>query len=145
MTVKIPCLWLLSALPLIAACSGGAPMPAQAWITTGDQRMLLARQAPVTFDEGAPAAIVIDVDPATQYQEMQGFGAAITDASAWLIQHRLGTAQRDALLKDLFGTEAGLGLSFTRLTIGASDFSTAHYSFDDMPPGQSDPELKHFT
>lgn len=120
-------------------------MPAQAWITTGDQRMLLARQAPVTFDEGAPAAIVIDVDPATQYQEMQGFGAAITDASAWLIQHRLGTAQRDALLKDLFGTEAGLGLSFTRLTIGASDFSTAHYSFDDMPPGQSDPELKHFT
>src|SRR5262249_52619312 len=53
--------------------------------------------------------------------------------------------QRDALMKDLFGTEAGLGLSFTRLTIGASDFSSSHYSFDDMPPGQSDPELKHFS
>jgi glucosylceramidase len=49
-------------------------------------------------------------------------------------------------MQELFGREAGgIGLSFTRLTIGASDFSTEHYSFDDMPAGQSDPELAHFS
>ena len=37
------------------------------------------------------------------------------------------------------------GFEFTRLTIGASDFSRRHYSLDDMPPGQTDPELRHFS
>jgi glucosylceramidase len=36
-------------------------------------------------------------------------------------------------------------LSFTRLTIGASDFSPRHYSFDDMPPGDRDPTLARFS
>ncbi len=55
---------------------------------------------------------------------MLGFGASITDASAWLIQHRMSPTQRDALLRELFGREGdGIGFGFTRLTIGASDFS----------------------
>ncbi|HEX6050084.1 MAG TPA: glycoside hydrolase family 30 beta sandwich domain-containing protein, partial [Gemmatimonadaceae bacterium] len=58
---------------------------------------------------------------------------------------RLSTAQRDSLLRDLFGPEPGLGLSFTRLTIGASDFSREHYSLDDLPSGRSDPELARFS
>lgn len=150
-------IFLLAAIPLVAACSGGAvvdrpaavstlpSVPVQAWVTTGDQARLLAQAEPASLDGASPAAIVINVDPAVQYQEMQGFGASITDASAWLIQKRLDPAQREALLKDLFGTASGIGLSFTRLTIGASDFSQAHYSFDDMPPGQSDPELARFS
>ena len=70
--------------------------------------------------------------------------ASITDASAWLIQHKMTGPQREALLDELFGAPpAGLGLSFTRLTIGASDFSRTHYSFDDMPPGATDPGLAH--
>jgi glucosylceramidase len=67
---------------------------------------------------------------------MVGFGAAITDASAWLIQNKLNEQQRSALLNELFGKAPGAGFSFTRLTIGASDFSRHHYSFDDMPPGR---------
>jgi len=58
---------------------------------------------------------------------------AITDASAWLIQNRLSVSQREALLQELFGPSPGLGLSFTRLTMGASDFSPHQYSYDDMP------------
>ena len=92
------------------------------------------------------AGVVIDVDPATRYQEIAGFGAAITDASAELIQNRLAAPQRAALMQELFGRDGnGIGLSFTRLTIGASDFSSQHYSFDDMPKGQTDPDLKHFS
>lgn len=129
---------------LIALAPAAHAAPVQAWITTGDQSQLLARAPDARLETSADAA-AITVDPSTRYQEIAGFGAAITDASADLIQH-LDPARRDALLRQLFGREGeGIGLSFTRLTIGASDFSRTHYSFDDMPPGQSDPQLKHFS
>jgi glucosylceramidase len=116
----------------------------EVWLTTADQSALLAGQLALPLEPGgAPDAIA--VDPATRYQTMVGFGAAITDASAWLIQNRLSPAQRRALLLDLFGRNPGIGLSFTRLTIGASDFSRSHYSYDDMPSGQTDPGLAHFS
>jgi glucosylceramidase len=120
---------------------------AEVWVTTGDRAKLLARQpdVPVGAIDEAPGVPRIAVDDATTFQEMVGFGAAITDASAWLIQHRLSASQRDSLLRDLFGPAPGIGLSFTRLTIGASDFSREHYSLDDMPAGQSDPTLARFS
>ncbi|MEH6435916.1 glycoside hydrolase family 30 protein [Massilia sp. DD77] len=117
----------------------------QAWVTTGDQSKLLAREADARLGKVNTAGTVIEIDPSKRYQEFQGFGASITDASAYLIQQRMSPAQREALLRELFGRDPGLGLSFTRLTIGASDFSQTHYSFDDMPPGEQDPELKRFS
>src|SRR6185369_17367655 len=73
-----------------------------------------------------------------------GFGAAMTDASAFLINHKLG-AQRDVILRELFGRDGGLGLSFVRVPLGASDFSSTHYSYDDMPAGETDPTLARFS
>ena len=117
----------------------------RAWVTTGDRTKLLAREPDIAFDSKSTQAINIDVDANKRYQEMVGFGASITDASAWLIQTKLNPAQRAALMQDLFGRSPGIGLSLTRLTIGASDFSRSHYSFDDVPPGQSDAALEHFS
>lgn len=121
-----------------------AGIAVQAWVTTGDRSRLLAREANLAFGDQPAAAAVIDVDSETRYQEMVGFGAALTDSSAWLMQKRLNARQRRALLKDLFGPSPGIGLSFTRLTIGASDFSTRHYSLNDRPPGGTDPALENF-
>lgn len=117
----------------------------QAWVTRADQSLLLARAADTAFSTSAPADINIDVDASVRYQSMVGFGAAITDASAWLIQNRLSGTQRTALMEELFGRGTGIGLSFTRLTIGASDFSRTHYTLDDMPAGQTDDALAHFS
>jgi glucosylceramidase len=121
----------------------------QAWITTGDQARLLSREADARFGPAPKAgksAAVIEIDPATSYQQIAGFGAAITDASAWLLQKSMTPPQREALMRELFGRGGqGIGLSFTRLTIGASDFSRSHYSFDDMPPGETDPQLAKFS
>ncbi|HKW45887.1 MAG TPA: glycoside hydrolase family 30 beta sandwich domain-containing protein, partial [Gemmatimonadaceae bacterium] len=39
----------------------------------------------------------------------------------------------------------GIGLSFTRVPMGASDFSLRQYSYDDVPLGQTDSTLAHFT
>ena len=118
----------------------------QVWLSTADGRKRLELGHDIAFDAAAEAKTTIEIDAGKRYQEMVGFGAAITDASAWLIEQRMNPAQRKALLAELFGREDnGIGLSFARLTIGASDFSRRHYSFDDMPAGQRDPELAHFS
>jgi glucosylceramidase len=48
-------------------------------------------------------------------------------------------------LKELFGTnDAEIGISYLRISIGASDLSDHVYSYDDIPLGQADPNLEHF-
>lgn len=128
-----------------AAGCAGAPLDpsARVWMTSGDRSRLLSEQAPLRFQPSPDAAgPAVAVDPRRQFQEMVGFGAAITDASAFLIQTKLTAGQRDALLRELFSREdGGLGFSFTRVTIGASDFSLDHYSLADAP----DPTLANFS
>jgi glucosylceramidase len=117
----------------------------EVFVTTGDRAKLLSREADVRFTQLPSTVSTIDVDEAVRFQEIVGFGASLTDASAWLIQHKLTPERREALLQELFGREPGLGFSFVRLDMGASDFSLRHYSYDDMPAGQTDPTLAHFS
>ncbi|HEY8876478.1 MAG TPA: glycoside hydrolase family 30 beta sandwich domain-containing protein [Roseateles sp.] len=132
---------LLTLVAALAAVANASPV--RAFLTTADQQKLLA---PSAVDRAAQAGDVIRIDPKRQHQRIAGFGAAITEGSAWLIRHGMNEAQRDALMRELFTRDGnGLGFEFTRLTIGASDFSRRHYSLDDMPPGQTDPQLKHFS
>lgn len=144
---------------MVAACAAGGDSPREApppvvadgpqatlWLTTADRTRLLARGDAGRFGNAAPLALNIDVDASQRFQTMAGFGASITDASAWLMQNRLSPAQRDSLLQELFGRgENGLGFDLTRLTLGASDFSLHHYSYDDMPAGQTDVTLARFS
>jgi len=131
-------------LIVAAACAFGAnASPVRAFLTTADQQHLLS---PSEVAASTKAESVIRIDPKRQHQHIAGFGAAITEGSAWLIRHGMSEPQRDALMKELFTRDGnGLGFELTRLTIGASYFSRSHYSLDDMPPGQTDPELKHFS
>jgi glucosylceramidase len=130
----------LFALPCLSTAA-----EVQAWVTTSDRTRLLAHEPGLSFATRPTLANRIDVDAGSRYQSIVGFGAAVTDASAWLIQTRLDEAQRAALLEELFGREGGLGLSFTRISIGASDFSRSHYSLADTPDGKPDPHLRHFS
>ncbi|MEP6549630.1 MAG: glycoside hydrolase family 30 beta sandwich domain-containing protein [Gemmatimonadales bacterium] len=121
--------------------------PVAVWLTTGDRRVLLGRQDSITlgYNETHSGQPTIEVDESKSYQQMIGFGAAMTDASAYLIQNKLSAADREALLQDLFGRDGGIGMSFIRVPMGASDFSLRHYSYDDMPAGQADSALTHFS
>jgi glucosylceramidase len=133
---------ILAAAALLAIGAAPVPYGPQAWLTTGDGKQRLAR---IVLTRPQSGAVRIAIDPGQRFQTMVGFGAAITDASAILIAG-MKPAARARLMHELFGTAPGqLGLGFTRLTIGASDFSPTHYSFDDMPAGQRDPELSHFS
>lgn len=137
---------LLSALLTagLAARSDAAP-GAGVWLTTADETLKLApRPAPQSAGP-AKGDEPVTIDTSKHFQKMQGFGAAITDASAQLLS-QLPDDRREAIMTELFGREGnGLGLSFTRLTVGASDFSPTHYSYDDTPGNAPDPELRHFS
>ncbi len=74
--------------------------------------------------------VVITVDSTQRRQTMDGFGAAVTGSSAHVIM-QLTEASRKALIKDLFKPDSGIGISFVRITIGASDFSINSYTYLD--------------
>lgn len=117
---------------------------ARAWVTTPDRTSLLSECeiAPSSPSGGIASIEVLD---AHTDQPMDGFGAALTDSSAWLIS-RLPTEKREELLRDLFHPTQGIGLSVLRVPMGASDFAVnGSYTYHDLPPGVKDPELARFT
>jgi glucosylceramidase len=86
------------------------------------------------------------VDTAKQYQEIDGFGASFSDSSAWLIWNKLNPTQQTSLMQQLFSSKDGIGLSFLRQPMGATDFSASgNYSYDDVAAGQTDPNLNNFS
>lgn len=114
------------------------------WLSTADRRLKLVPQRDIEMSArgSLPADVVIDVN--RKYQTMVGFGAAMTDSSAWLLQNKLNDLQRSTLLHELYGPPPNLNLNMMRLTIGASDFSLKPYTLDDVPFGEVDPQLQHF-
>jgi glucosylceramidase len=115
--------------------------------TTGDGAMLLQAQPSVSFATGGSSSdLVVTVDATTQYQQMDGFGGSLTDSSAWLIWNKLSPSQQTTLMQQLFSPSTGIGISFLRQPMGATDFSASgNYSYDDMPSGQTDPNLTSFS
>jgi glucosylceramidase len=87
-----------------------------------------------------PSAEIIELDPGKKFQEILGFGAAFTDAACYMF-NQLSADSRQALFHELFHPSE-LGLNVCRTCIGASDYSTELYSFDEGAP---DPELKRFS
>ncbi|HUN35971.1 MAG TPA: glycoside hydrolase family 30 beta sandwich domain-containing protein [Trebonia sp.] len=125
--------------------AGGSGSAVQVWTTTTSSAdtlaLQLAREPDVTFGSPTSQAAAITVDPGTTYQTIQGFGGAMTDTTADLIDH---SPERAQIMTDLFG-RSGANFSFLRLPMGASDLSLSNYSYDDMPNGQADPTLAHFS
>lgn len=119
---------------------------AQVWMTTvGNGGERLNRRPDVAFTGGASSALTVTVDPSRAYQEMDGFGASITDSSAVLLGG-LPAVQRDEVMRSLFSRDNGIALSFLRQPMGASDFVAGpHYTYDDVAAGETDYALNHFT
>jgi glucosylceramidase len=89
----------------------------------------------------------LNVDDHIRYQSIVGFGAAMTDSSAYLIHNYLSPGQRKTVLDGLFSARTGLGIDFLRVPIGGSDFTAGGtaYTYDDLPEGQTDPTLADFS
>ncbi len=153
--------WLLACSGITAGCqkksTGGDNPPidpppgpvasdVEYWITRGDQSVLLQKQvAPLNFSTATNSHPSLEVDSTQIYQAVDGFGYTLTGGSADLI-NSLNPSAKQALLRELFSTDNnGIGVSYLRISIGASDLSAQVFSYDDMPVGQTDVNLDHFS
>ena len=129
-----------------AQAHGGRAPEARVWVTTVDRAEQLHERAPVAFGRGGSPETTITIDPGTRYQSMDGFGASLTDSAASVL-YRLDPAAREQAMRSLFDPRTGIGVSFLRQPIGSSDFTAAaaHYTYDDVPAGQTDFALRHFS
>ncbi len=141
---------LLSAAP--SAHAAGEQV--SVWLTTTDDAggrhvtRGLEPQSAVSFAPGTGGSgQQITVDESTRYQQFTGGGASFTDTAAWLLNSggALTPATRDATMSKLFSPTDGIGLSFLRNPMGASDLARYGYTFDDQAAGQTDPALNSFS
>lgn len=110
----------------------------QVWLTTADLAARLQPQPAIQFTPAAsPAETPIVVYPRTAYQRIEGFGASMTDSAAWLLATKVPPARLPAIMESLFSPTAGIGVSFLRNPMGASDLARFHYSYDDNRAGFS--------
>ncbi|GAA3293019.1 ricin-type beta-trefoil lectin domain protein [Dactylosporangium vinaceum] len=108
----------------------------------------LAQQPAVAFSAGTgSSAQTITVNDATRYQTFAGGGASFTDTAAWLMNSSgaLSAGTRSTVMQKLFDPVNGIGVSFLRNPMGASDLARSGYSYDDRPAGQTDPGLAGFS
>lgn len=112
-------------------------------VTTDDQRHLMESQAGVNFTTSSGGSNTLIVDENQTYQAVEGFGASMTDSAAYLLNQVATPSARDAAMNDLFTRAgSGIGISFLRNPMGASDLARNMYSYDD---GASDPTLANFS
>lgn len=100
------------------------------YVTTSNQSMLF-KKVPILFstkDNMSPNTI--QLNPNTVYQEMDGFGAAMTGSTCYNLM-KMSPQDRSKLLNETFDPKDGMGYSYIRVTIAASDFSLSEYTYCD--------------
>ena len=137
---------LITAVSSPIANAQTKPSKITAWVTHNDRSTLLQRQAgQPAFGKVNKSYPVITVDAAQKFQQIDGFGFTLTGGSAQLI-NKLPAAERRKLLAELFTTKgSGIGISYLRISIGASDLNEAVFTYDDVPDGQTDLKLTRFS
>lgn len=116
------------------------------WLTNADKSSLL-RQSVVglSFSNSVNTFPTIEIDTTQLFQVMDGFGFSLTGGSAYVI-NKLEQSMRESVIRELFSPDSGcIGLSYIRISIGASDLDATVFSYDDMPAGQTDPGLYNFS
>ena len=117
-----------------------------AWVTKGDGSALLTpSSAPLNFSNESNSFPYIDIDTAQTFQSVQGFGYTLTGGSVDLLQG-MDAGARQSLLRELFSRDStAIGVSYLRISMGASDLSAQVFSYNDLPPGQTDADLQQFS
>jgi glucosylceramidase len=151
--MKFPLLLLLAASLQMLNCSTKPPEegpdppvvgPVKVCITDGNATNLLYQKT-IDFANGSDDRFsTIQIDTAQKFQTIDGFGFTLTGGSAMLL-HQMNASERAKLLQTLFGqSDQSISVSYLRISIGASDLDANVFSYNDLPSGQTDPELLKF-
>ncbi len=115
------------------------------YLTNADQSSLFQQQLIALEPAKQNDLPTINVSAQTSYQEIDGFGYTLTGGSAALISAMSSKAQ-DNLLNELFGTGPNdIGVSYLRVSIGASDLDSKVFSYNELPVNETDILLKKFS
>lgn len=129
---------------LIPATSSSSDV--KLWLTDPDAGVLFQQQESVPSFKNISTnypEILIEVNKT--YQTIDGFGFTLTGGSAMHL-FQMDKFARNIILKELFSTEgASIGVSYLRISIGASDLDAAPFSYDDLPAGETDIRLEKFS
>lgn len=118
----------------------------EVWLTTPDKKNLFSQAPGLEFVKKQLDLPAIVIDRTERFQTVDGFGYTLTGGSAWLMHQMLSAENRAALIRELFSTDStGIGVSYLRISVGASDLDARVFSYNDMPDGKTDPELKQFS
>ncbi len=144
---------------ICVGCSGDSetdppapPQPPQVenevdfYLTTGDQSQKFKKQTGLlafgTLNNTYPS---IEISTIETYQTVEGFGFTLTGGSAEVI-NSLNNSKKQELLQKLFGSsEDGIGISYLRISVGASDLDASAFTYNDLPEGQTDEDLSEFS
>jgi glucosylceramidase len=152
-TVIILTLWLASCNAKCSSKGSDNPGPPptgnqniEIWLTKGDQSALLQKQTSgPSFGTATNNYPFVDVDTTAVMQTIDGFGYTLTSGSAEVI-NTLSPGIKADLLNELFGSSVNsIGVSYLRISIGASDLSSSVYTYDDLPAGDTDVDLDNFS
>jgi len=115
-------------------------------VTHGDKSALFQQLSSTpAFTTGSNGHPTLELNPGTTYQTIDGFGYTLTQGSAYVMMTQMSTTQRNTLLTELFDPSNGIGISFLRIGIGATDLSTSVYTYNDLPSGQTDVTMSKFS
>ncbi|HRI14548.1 MAG TPA: glycoside hydrolase family 30 beta sandwich domain-containing protein [Verrucomicrobiota bacterium] len=129
----------------MGVCLVGAT-PVELWLTHPEGTARFQKQgAALEFNATTRAVpITVAVDDRQRFQSIEGFGFTLTGGSAMLLR-AMSEPARAALLTELFSTNStNIGVSYLRLSIGASDLNARVFTYDDLPAGRTDPDLTRF-
>ncbi|HVT74524.1 MAG TPA: glycoside hydrolase family 30 protein [Lacunisphaera sp.] len=120
-------------LAMALSLSAQALAAARTWTVIETARdnghRLAAIALPAATGTTAPAIVL---DPAQRYQEMLGFGGALTESSAWVLA-QLPPAKRAEVLRRYFDPVDGLGYTLARTHLNSCDFSVSMWELDPTP------------
>jgi O-glycosyl hydrolase len=128
-------------LPITAADS------ASVWRSSEDHRWKLTPDKPVPWLIQSPDSNLnlIQVHPDRTRQSILGMGASFDHASCYNLS-QLTHELRTETLRRLFHPTDGIGMNLMRVCIGTSDFtSDPWYTYNDLPQGETDPDLRRFS
>jgi len=118
---------------------------ASVWLTKADESAKLQKQSDIFFNNASNNYQTLDVDASQKFQTIDGFGYTLTGGSVEVI-NQLSASKKEELLQELFSNkDNSIGVSYIRLSIGASDLNSSVFSYDDMPAGQTDTSLANFS
>ena len=106
----------------------------QIYTTTANKQKLMYNDSVVLNTKCKTKAgdNVIELNPSVTFQDIDGFGAAITGSTCYNLL-KMSKEDRHKLLKETFDPVDGYGYSYIRIALGTSDFALEDYSYCDKP------------